>query len=74
MTKEMTPEEIKNVVFVSIISADNHNFEEEVKQQLLARYKEKPNDWEYIYEPLGEDGKKLLELYKEADKQDDRKS
>ena len=73
-TKELTADEIKLMVYVSIISADNEAFEEDLKQEIIKRYHEKPMDWEYIYEPLGDDGKKLLELYKEADKQNDRKS
>ena len=74
-TKEMIGEEIKNILFTFIISADNDEFEEDLKQELLSRHEERPDDWGYIYEPLGDTAKKLLELYKEVDKKDeDRKS
>lgn len=50
---------IKNVIFVNIISADNEEYEEGVKQEVLRRYNEQkgnqPLDWSVILEPLGED-------------------
>lgn len=48
----MTKEELKNFVFVGIISADNPEFTEETKQQIMARYKENPNDFSYVLEPI----------------------
>ena len=62
--------ELQYVVFASLISADNDELEESVKQELIQRREEKPKDWGYIFEPLGENGKKLLELFE----YDDRKS
>lgn len=62
--------ELQCIVFASLISADNDELEESVKQELIQRREEKPEDWGYIFEPLGENGKKLLELFE----YDDRKS
>lgn len=62
--------ELKCIVFASLISADNDEIEESIKQELISRHKEKPEDWKYILEPLGEKSEKLLELFE----YDDRKS
>lgn len=62
--------ELQCIVFASLISADNDELEESIKQELIQRREEKPEDWGYIFEPLGENGKKLLELFE----YDDRKS
>lgn len=67
-------EMFKNLIYVSIISADNDEYLEEVKQEILQRHKtargeyENPTDsridWEYVFEPLGEHAKKYVELMK----------
>ena len=48
----MTYNEMKNFLFVSIISADNDSLEEDVKQDIMSRRKEKPDDWAYILAPI----------------------
>jgi hypothetical protein len=54
--------QLKNLVYVSIISADNDEFglSEDDKQEIMKRYKESDN-WEYILEPIkNEEQRKLL--------------
>ncbi len=51
----MTYNEMKNFLFVSIISADNDSLEEDVKQDIMSRRAEKPDDWEYILAPIPEE-------------------
>lgn len=51
----MTYNEMKNFLFVSIISADNDSLEEDVKQDIMSRRKEKPDDWKYILAPIPEE-------------------
>ena len=62
----MEPEEMKNFIFASIISADNDEFTEDTKQEVMYRYElEKTGDkidWEFVLEPLGTDNR-LLELF-----------
>lgn len=65
---DLTIDQLRNFVYVSLISADNTELTEEVKQELIQRTKDKPGDWEYILEPLGDKGKKLLELFENADR------
>lgn len=65
---DLTIDQLRNFVYVSLISADNTELTEEVKQELIQRRKDKPGDWEYILEPLGDEGKKLLELFENADR------
>lgn len=60
--------EIRWIVYASLISADNDELDEDIKQELIQRRDEKPDNWEYILEPLGEDGKKLIELFEYADR------
>lgn len=48
----MTFLEMKNFLFASIISADNDSLEEDVKQDIMSRRKEKLDDWEYILAPI----------------------
>lgn len=65
------------MVFVSLISADNDKYEEEVKQEVIDRHKkassnhEDPTDsnidWEYVFEPLGKDAEKYTKLMKAYD-------
>lgn len=58
----MTTGQLKNLIFVSIISADNYEYPEEVKQEILRRHKEQRGNWEYILEPLGEEAEKYLDI------------
>lgn len=55
------------LVFASIISADNDNYTEEQKQEVISRYdrsKGLNQDWKYVLEPVDSTGKlaKLFEL------------
>lgn len=60
--------QLKNFLFVSLISADNEEYPEEVKQEIIKRYdehfiKDAPKmNWRYILEPLGEDAHKYVKL------------
>lgn len=62
----MTEEELKNFIFVSIISADNDDYPEEVKQEVIRRYHSQkgnqPLDWSVILDPLGEDKYKYMKI------------
>lgn len=61
----MDENSIKYFVFGSIISAENDEFTEEVKQEIIGRYNPEEDwnnhDWEYILEPIG-DKKKIERL------------
>ena len=60
----MELEELKTYLYVSIISADNEEFTEEQKQEVISRYeltKDDP-DWRFILEPVDETGG-LAELF-----------
>ena len=63
---EQEVNDIKALVYASLISADNDRYPEDVKQESMYRYRlEKDNeniDWEFILEPFGADNK-LLELF-----------
>lgn len=61
-------EELKQLVYVSIISADNDEFglTEDQKQEIIARYDASENDpnWAYILECMPEEYKdKLIEFF-----------
>ena len=62
--------ELKNLVYVSIISADNDEFglSEDDKQEIMARYK-MGSTWEYTLEPIKDKKvrKRLIELFEEGD-------
>lgn len=66
----MNKESLKYFVFASIISAENDEFTEEVKQEIISRYspdeKWEDHDWEYILEPIGDNEKidKLVGILK----------
>lgn len=51
-------EMLKSMLFASIISADNDEFSEDTKQEIMDRYKKYKNDnaWEYILNPLSDEG------------------
>lgn len=58
--------DIKYLVYASLISADNDKYPEDAKQESMYRYKlEKDNDeidWAFVLEPFGADNR-LLELF-----------
>lgn len=62
----MTNDEVKNLLFVSIISADNDEFRlsEDDKQEIMFRHK-LGSSWEYILEPIKDEKtrKSLVELF-----------
>ena len=59
-------EELKNLVFVSVISADNDEFglSEEDKQEIIYRHK-LGSSWDYILEPIKDEKKRkqLIEFF-----------
>lgn len=65
-TQKENMQMLKNLVFVSLISADNDKYPEEVKQEIMKRREERPGVWEYIFEPLGEDADKFIKLMYET--------
>lgn len=69
----MTNENLKYFLFASIISADNDEFDENVKQEIIKRHKESPTNWEYILGPIGDKSGKLAELFYKLEEYD-RKS
>lgn len=52
----MTKDDLKRFLYVSIISADNFDLEEDQKQAILQRYDKESDinnqDWEYVLEPI----------------------
>lgn len=62
--------ELKNFLYVSIISADNDEFglSEDDKQEIMSRYKESKN-WEYILEPIKDEKQRetLIHIFNEKD-------
>ena len=62
----MTNEEMRNFLYVSLISADNDELTEDTKQELIKRYEERPYDWKYILQPIEND--KIVELFEYLDK------
>lgn len=60
-------DELKNLLYVSIISADNDEFTEEQKQDVIRRYNVlgDEKDWDFIFEPLGEIGQDMAKLFKD---------
>ena len=57
----MDNDSLKYFVFASIISADNDEFTEEVKQEIISRYnpdeKWEDHDWRHILEPIKDSNK-----------------
>lgn len=66
----MKDDSLKYLVFAGIISADNDEFTEEVKQDILSRYnpdeKWEDHNWRHILEPIGDSDKidKLVNILK----------
>lgn len=62
--------QLKNLVYVSIISADNDEFglSEDDKQEIMKRYKESDN-WGYILEPIKNEEQRrlLIDVFNEKD-------
>jgi len=68
-TTMLNPKEVvalKCLVFTSLISADNDEYSEEVKQEILHRYGVyedfKDKNWDYILDPLGKDKEKYMKI------------
>lgn len=63
----MTNEELRNYIYVSLISADNDELSEDEKQQILNRHKVSPGDWAYILEPIKDERQRqsLVEILNE---------
>lgn len=63
-------DELRNLVFVSVISADNDEFglSEDNKQEILRRHKMNMS-WESILEPIPDEGKRkmLVEFFEESE-------
>lgn len=59
-------QQLKNFIFVSLISADNYEYSEDIKQEIMYRYNVCENadfmDWEYILEPLGGDAEGYINI------------
>ena len=62
--------ELRNLVYVSLISADNDEFglSEDDKQEIIARHK-LGSSWEYTLEPIKDQKKRkmLIDLFNESD-------
>jgi hypothetical protein len=63
-----TLDQLKNLTYVSIISADNDEFglSEEDKQEIIYRHK-LGSSWDYILEPIKDEKKRkqLIEFFSE---------
>ena len=68
----MEKNELKNFVYVSLISADNDELEEDVKQEIIARYNRDSDkqDWKYVLEPIKDEQSrnKLIQLLESCEK------
>lgn len=65
--KQMSKDEMKNLLYVSIISADNNYYTEDAKQEVISRQKKEETkgkgiDWRYVLEPVDKNGR-LAELF-----------
>ena len=67
--EEMRLDELKYFIYASIISADNDEFTEDQKQEVMRRFDLEEDipfddkDWKFILEPVDK-GDKLLKLFK----------
>jgi len=61
-------DQLKNLVYVSVISANNDEFDltEDDKQEIIRRKNLSDDDWEWIFEPVKDGNKRemLIELFK----------
>lgn len=48
----LTKTELQNMIFVSLITADNPNLSEKEKQNIMNRISERPDDWPYILDAI----------------------
>ena len=68
--KKIDMDELKNLVYVSLISADNDEFglSEDDKQEIIARHK-LGSSWEYTLEPIKDQKKRkmLIDFFEESD-------
>lgn len=64
---------LKSMLLASIISADNDEYTEDVKQQIIDRLSKEDKygskispkiDWDYVFAPLGESAYKYVKLMK----------
>ena len=64
LTEQESKEMMRNLLYISIISADNDEYDEDIKQSIISRYNENKGDpdWWYVFEPLGEDREKYVKL------------
>ena len=65
LNKKEHNEMLRNLLYVSIISADNDEYTEEQKQEVISRHKISKN-WDYILEPIDDTGK-LAKLFKDLE-------
>jgi len=73
--RQMTEEQLKRFVLVSIISADNDEYDENTKQAILDRLTKQheagrddlDRDWDYVFEPISdvENRNKIINFFKE---------
>ena len=65
-----TVDQIKNLIYVSIISADNDEFglSEDDKQEIIYRHK-LGSSWDYILEPIKDEKKRkrLIDFFEDAE-------
>lgn len=56
-------------MYVNLISADNESLSEKEKQEIIARRRSNPSDWEYILEPIKDEKlrQSSIELLKSLD-------
>lgn len=71
MSEEDSKKMLRDLVFVSLISADNDEYTEEVKQDILSRFNKaggdinKVEDWDWVLDPLGNDKGRYVKLLQE---------
>lgn len=61
-------QQLRNFVFASIISAENDEYDEEIKQEVIHRYDlfDSDPDWEYVLQPLGDDAHSYIDFFQGA--------
>ena len=68
----MEKSELKNFIYVSLISADNDELEEDVKQEIMSRYNinSEEQDWKYVLEPIKDEKvrDKIIMLFEECER------